>query len=425
MKIGTFKIDITPLAGHPLCAGWYGIAAGATDPLYGGGLVLQAGDELPVVLCALDWAELSNRSHYAWREALAAAAGTTASRVAVHCVHPHCTPWPDEYAERVMSAEPGAPHIMDATWCAGVLERMATAVREAAQDLKPVTHLKIGRARVQEIASNRRILGEGGKVRAIRWTKTRDPEVRAEPEGLIDPFLKSISYWHDEAKLAVCHYYAVHPTSYEDAWVTPDFTGLARERRSAEDGGVPHFYFTECAGNITAGKYNDGARENREIFTSRLQTAMVESEASAQRLDVDGFEWRSAPISLPPRPDLDAGMLLGLARDPATDGRARLRAAIMAAYLERRELPIEVSALHFGDEASMVHLPGEAFMEYQKFAQFLRPGAMVMVPAYGDCGPGYICMQKSFEEGGYEPYDSFVAGESECILKAAIAEVMA
>jgi len=48
----------------------------------------------------------------------------------------------------------------------------------------------------------------------------------------------------------------------------------------------------------------------------------------------------------------------------------------------------------------------------------------VLVAGYGDCGPGYVCMERSFEEGGYEPTDSFVAGRSEAIVRAAIAELM-
>ena len=63
-------------------------------------------------------------------------------------------------------------------------------------------------------------------------------------------------------------------------------------------------------------------------------------------------------------------------------------------------------------------------MEYQQFAQQQRPEAFVVVPSYGDCGPGYICLERSFEEGGYEPSDSFIAGHSETLLKDVIARVM-
>jgi hypothetical protein len=423
LRLATFSDDITPPVGHPLCAGWYPAAIGIADPLFAKGVVLH-GDEQPIVLCALDWAELSNRSYAAWRQKLAEAVGTIPGRVAVHCMHPHMTPWPDEYAQQLAEKQEGDFNIMDTQWCADALERVAQSARQAMKSLQPVTHLEAGRAQVEKIASNRRIMGEDGKIKAVRWTKTLDPAVRAEPEGLIDPWLKTVSFWSEKTKLAALHYYAVHPTSYEDAFVTPEFTGLARERRQSEDNHVPHLYFTECAGNITAGKYNDGATENREIFTERIHRAMAESEQNTQKISTENLEWRTTEIILSPRPDMNEADLLDVLRDTELSSSARCRAAIMLAYLERMSTPIEISALHFGDAVSLLHLPGESFMEYQIFAQQQRPNALVAVPSYGDCGPGYICMESSFGEGGYEPVDSFVSGECEATMKAAITKVM-
>jgi hypothetical protein len=313
---------------------------------------------------------------------------------------------------------------MDVDWCASALHNVAVAARASMDALQSVTHMAIGRAEVEQVASNRRIMGDDGKIKAVRWTRTVEPEVRAEPEGLIDPWLKTISFWNQEQKLAVLHYYAVHPTSYDDSYVNPDFTGLARERREDEDNGVSHLYFTECAGNITAGKYNDGAKENREILTSRIHAAMLQSESKTEKFEVEDFEWRSTSFHLAPRTNMNEKELRSELEDDTLASKPRCRAALMLAYLERSELPIEISALHFGDKVSLLHLPGESFMEYQYFAQGLRPNSLVAVPAYGDCGPGYICMEQSFAEGGYEPEDSFVAPQTEAILKQAITRVM-
>ncbi|MCC7518342.1 MAG: hypothetical protein IT578_04060 [Verrucomicrobiae bacterium] len=422
--LASFRADVTPPLGHPLCAGWYDHALAISDPLHALGIVLF-GDEAPLVLCALDWAEMSNLSHLAWRERLATAAGTTADRVVVQCVHPHCTPWPDEEADRLVRAFPDLPRVMDPVWCAGTLERVAAAVAEAARRPRRLTHLGLGQAKVEKVASNRRVMGPDGRVKAVRWTQTRDPSVRAEPEGLIDPWLKTISFWDDAEKIAALHYYAVHPTSYDhDPIVTPDFTGLARDRRAAEEPGVLHAYFTGCAGNITAGKYNDGARENRTVFTERIHRAMVESERDAPRLPVARAEWRVANVILPPREDETMEQLLTRLGNASCLPRLRTQAALQIAYRRRMERPIPITALSFGEEAHLVHLPGESFIEYQIFAQQLRPKAWVAVASYGDCGPGYICMENSGAEGGYEPVDSFVAGRSEAILKNALRTVL-
>lgn len=113
--VGTYRADITPPIGFPLCAGWYPAAVSVEDPLSAKGVVLVPDGQDPIVLCALDWAELSNGEHDAWREALAAAAGTTSDRVAVHCTHCHDAPWTDRDAQAILDAAgmPGVIQIGD------------------------------------------------------------------------------------------------------------------------------------------------------------------------------------------------------------------------------------------------------------------------------------------------------------------------
>jgi hypothetical protein len=408
-----------------LCAGWYSTALGITDPLYAMGVVLYDRGQ-PVVLCAIDWAEMSNLSHMAWCRGLADAAGTSADRASVHCTHAHCTPWPDEEAQRLVAEYDDGPQIMDPEWCAEALQRVAESVKAAAANARPFTHIGLGEAAVEKVASNRRVLGPDGKIKGVRWTQTTDPEMKIAPEGLIDRNLKTVSFWQDDRKLAALHYYAVHPTSYDrDRMVTSEFTGLARERRNLEEPDSPHIYFTGCAGNITAGKYNDGAVENRPVLTERIYRGIVDSEKNVERVPVSRLEWRVEPVSLPPREDMNEPDLLADLADPSPSGKDRSKVAIMLAGLRRQDTPIPFTCLHFGDRASILNLPSESFIEYQLFAQQQRPDAFVAVAAYGDCGPGYICMEKSFEEGGYEPTDAFVSGKSEPIMKAAIAKLMA
>ena len=423
-RLAAFRVDVTPPIGHPLCAGWYGTAIGVSDRLYAQGVVLL-GHDGAVVLCAMDFAEISNRSHISLRQKLAAAAGTTADRVAVQSLHAHCTPWPDEEAQQLVSGQSGVVQVMDPAWIAQTFDRMAAAVKAAVPQAEPVTHIGFGQAKVQQVASSRRILGPDGRIKAVRWTKTTDPAVRAEPEGLIDPWLKTISFWNEDRKLAALHYYAVHDTSYDrDRMVTPDFLGLARDQRMAEDGDVPHVFFNGCAGNITAGKYNDGAEANRAVLTERVYRALVESERQIEREEVRGFRWKTRLVHLPPREDMDETALLAELRDPARGSSDRSRAALKIAYLRRAQEPIPFTSLQFGDRVCVLHLPGESFIEYQLFAQAQRPEAFVAVASYGDCGPGYICMERSHVEGGYEPTDSLCSPKCETIMKEAIAALL-
>ena len=233
VQLSTFQSDITPPIGHPLCAGWYPPARAIEDPLSAFGLILVPDGEAPVVLCALDWAELSNGAYDRWRRDVASAVNTEADRVAVHCIHAHDTPWPDRDAQDILDSHGFTDVIMTDDWAEDVRQEAAEAAGAALGRLQPCTDISIGQARVDRVASNRRVMGEDGKVRAVRWTKTPDPEVRAAPEGVIDPMLKTIGFWNDDTALAVLHYYAVHPTSKDGTGaVTPEFVGLARNRRA-------------------------------------------------------------------------------------------------------------------------------------------------------------------------------------------------
>src|SRR5436305_812223 len=70
-----------------------------------------------------------------------------------------------------------------------------TAVREALRTPKKVTHFGIGQAQVDRVASNRRAELPDGRVNFHRASTTKDPIIRNAPEGLIDPYLKTLSFW--------------------------------------------------------------------------------------------------------------------------------------------------------------------------------------------------------------------------------------
>src|SRR5205085_4578446 len=90
------------------------------------------------------------------------------------------------------------------------VNRVGVAVKAALARTQTFTHIGIGQARVEQVASNRRVVGPNGKVKYTRTSATRDPRARAEPEGLVDPWLKTLSFWDGTRPLAALHYYATH-----------------------------------------------------------------------------------------------------------------------------------------------------------------------------------------------------------------------
>ena len=419
LHLATFSCDVTPPDGHPLCGGWILPVRGVDDPLRALGVVLL-GVGKPVVLCAVDWTGLRNEAFRVWRKALADAAHTTPEHVSLHCVHPHNAPFADVEAEKLIAAAKAAKSL-DLDYFADCVKKSADALKAALPKAVKFTHVGTGSAGVKEVASNRRVLGEDGKVKFTRTSATKNKEARDAPEGLIDPKLRTLSFWDGEKALAALHFYACHPMSYYgDGRVSADFCGLARQKFQDETR-VFQVYFNGCGGNITAGKYNDGSKENRPVLRDRIHVAMAAAWKDTKRAEVKEWEWRFEPVKLPPRKEANFGEEQSrktLEDVKAADAR-RNNAAMQLGWLKRIDTPIEVNCLAFGDSVLSLFLPGEAFIEYQLSAQKLRPDAVVNVAAYGDDGPGYIPTAKAYLEGGYEPTVALSGpGSEEILLKA-------
>lgn len=417
LHLATFRADVTCPLGHPLCGGWIEPARVVDDPLRAVGVVLL-GPSAPVVLCAVDWCGIRNDAHLAWRQALAKAAHTTVERACVHAVHPHNAPFADTRAQQLAAAAK-APPTLDLTFFDRAVAATAAAVRAALAKTSPFTHIGIGRAKVEQVASNRRVIGADGKVQFTRTSATRDPVARAAPEGTIDPYLRTLSFWDGGKALAALHYYATHPMSYYgDGRVTSDFCGLARDARAAEGDKVFQAYFTGCAGNVTAGKYNDGARDNRPRLRDRILAGMRAAWQATVRHPVTSWDWRVERLRLAPR--REASFSAEVSRrdlnDPKASTARRGNAAFQLAWLERIDRPVDVCCLEIGP-AAVLHLPGEPFIEYQLAAQRHRPDRAVFVAGYGDGGMGYIPTDRGYLEGGYEPTVALAAPCEKLLLR--------
>jgi hypothetical protein len=275
------------------------------------------------------------------------------------------------------------------------------------QRSQPVTHVGIGQAKVEQFASNRRVLGPEGKVKYVRMSACRKPEVRAAPEGVIDSLIRALSFWDGDQPRAVLSYYATHPMSYYGkGGVSADTVGIARAMREVALLGVTHIHFTGAGGNVTAGKYNDGAPENRPVLAQRLARGMEEAWTATRKspLRAPDIEWRVKLVALPLREELaDEAPALKMLADASAKSGDRARAARQLAWARRCKVGhrIGLSCLRLGS-VFVLHMPGELFVEYQLAAQKMRPDATVCMAAYGDDGCGYIGTEIAYSQGGYE-----------------------
>lgn len=423
LRLTTFECDATPPIGHRL-VGWSVVAKTIEAPLLLKGVVLQD-DRTRYVLAALDWCRIQTGAYDMFRNKLAAAAGVPETQVAVHCTHTHGAPIADVDAQMLLDRVPGAPAHLDLAWIKDVTNRAAAALGNSLHHMKSFTHVGVGKGRVEEYASSRRIPAPNGKVKS-RMSSCKDPELVAAPEGLIDPWLRTVTFLDGTRPLARLHYYASHPQSHYGTEISPDVPGFVRSIVERIER-IPHLYFTGCGGNVAAGKYNDGSAEARMRLMERLTRAIDSAATTTAITPVSRIEWSTAEVRLELRKEYEFSeekLKKDLVEPKGTDA-AKLKAALILAWYNRlKSRPgIDCSLLRIGP-ATILHLPGEAFVEYQLYAQSLRPDDFIAVAAYGESGPGYICLDTSAAEGGYEPTASFVGPPSEQRLKATIQELL-
>ncbi len=424
-RVATFEADITIPVGHACMGGGVADAREILDPLSAKGFVLLGAGQ-PLVIVALDWCQCNNDSYDRWRDALAEAAGTIRPRVLLATVHQHDAPICDLTAQQLLDGQGLFGYNCDGRFHEQAVQRTAAALRKALADARPVTHFGIGQAQVERVASNRRVVRPDG---TITWERgSRSGDIYGAPDGEIDPWLKTLSLWHGSQAVVAWSCYAVHPMScYGRGQVSADFPGLARARRQADDPGVFQIYFTGCAGDTTAGKYNTGEPAQRQALADRLYQGLVGAWQATRRQPLEGVELRVAELSLPPR-DTGKFTIEAMHRTLA-DAKAgrweRISAALGLSWRQRVAAgrPIDVPCLDFDGEAQFLILPAESFVGYQLAAQRLKPDAFVMVAGFGDGAPGYIPTDQCCRDGYRDEY-SWVAPLAEKHLTAAMARAL-
>lgn len=423
VRVATFRCDVTPPLAGTFFGGWDQPLTRLEDPLWAKGIVFDDGRGR-YVICAMDWCELCNSTHLLFRRKLAAAAETDPARVVVQCVHQHTAPIVNGDEERLVRQATGARGHTDLEATERLADRLAASVKEALGHLQPIDRLGLGQARVQEAAATRRVLGKDGKIR-VRWSSCQDAALRGEPEGSIDPMLKTVTLARGDTPLVRLHYYATHPqTGRGDGWVGMDCVGYAREKLERKEH-VPQIYFTGCAGDVTLGKYNDGSLQARAAITERLLAGMEASAAATQFAPLGAVRWQVVPLVLPARSDGDYDQAKNRATlaNAKASLAARVSAASRLAFSERISQPIELSMLAIG-HLRILQFPGEPMVEFQLFAQRSAPRQFVAVAGYGDGGPGYLCTRESYQQGGYEPTATLVSPDGEAVFKSAIRKLL-
>ena len=407
-RLATFEADVTIPLGHPIIAGARMPAKMIVNPLTARGFVLLGGDK-PLIIVSIEWCEIRNDAYDRWREILADAAGTDMQHVLVAATHVHDAPVVDLTAQKLLEQHHAIGSVCDLEFHERCVQRTAAALRKGLKHAQNITHIGMGEAKVERVASNRRYERANGTLSFQRTSMKSDPYAKVAAEGTIDPLLKTLSFWDDEQPVLALHTYAVHPMSYYgQGGVSDDFVGQARRRRQADDANVFQIYTSGCSGNITTGKYNDGSSENRAVLAGRVYDGMTAAWKNTKRIPLSQATFRCVPLQLEPRsdPGFSTTELLRTIktgnRSADSEHKTVLAQGLAAMGLSWRQRvdagkKIDLPAIDFG-EAVLMLLPAESYVEYQLFAQRTCSEKFVVVMGYGECGPGYIPTDQAVEE---------------------------
>lgn len=419
-ELSTFSCDITPPLGHPLLGGLIEPAKTIKDRLECRGVVLSGGDK-PLVIVALDWCEVRNDAYDTLRDALATAAGTGRQQVLLTCVHQHDAPYFDLTAQKILD-EAGLKNAMfDPAFFETSVKTMAEALTKGLETKHLVTHIGTGEAKVEKVASNRRVMYSDKKARFERFSLTRDPAIRNADEGLIDPKLKTLSFWNGETPVVALSLYAVHPmTFYGKGEVSYDFPGVAREIRQRSDPKVFQIYVSGCSGDVVAGKYNDGNEQSRKELGERLAVAMEQAwkETVREPLTKIGFNNFSLELPPPDAGDLATKELEAALADAKEVKNPKIIAALGLSYRRRCTAgqAIDVPLVSFG-KAQYLVLPAEMFVGYQLSAQKYASQKFLCIAGFGECAPGYVPTESARKEGFVQEHHySWVPEDAEARL---------
>ena len=400
--LSTFSADVTIPLNHRCMGVLPQKSKKIVNPLQAHGFVLYGAIE-PIVVCAVDWCEIRNEAYDRWREVLAKAAKTTAERVLVSSLHQHDAPVSDIGAGNLLSKVGLEGELFDFAFHEEAVQRTATALKDGLENPQPVTHIGTGQAKVEKVASNRRVVLEGGRVAFSRGSRSGGSAFHSKADdGLIDPWLKTLSFWNGKKPLTAMHAYATHPMSYYGrGGVSYDFVGIARERRRRDDQSVHQIYVSGCSGDVTAGKYNDGAPANRQLLANRLHVAMKQAWKDTTQHPLKQADFRNTKLDLEFRRDDAYSMesLLKTLENDKLDVRKRILAAMALSSRNRINAGnnIDFPCVDLG-AAQIVMFPGESFVGYQLMAQQMRPDSFVVSIGYGECWPGYVPTKAAFAD---------------------------
>lgn len=440
---GVAVTDITPPVGYPQ---YRGVSTAVHDRLYAKALVLRQGDHMAALVIA-DLIAITPGLALEARSIASAKTGIPFSNIIVAATHAHTGPEYREamelYAERKRAGT--STQADEQGYLPQLIRSVAQAVIDAHAGARPV-QLRTGAGQATGISFNRRFVLRDGRVRMNAGIG--NPDI-VRPAGPIDPevnvlMLSAAGGGDPFAGLTV---FANHLDTVGDTEFGADYPFYLEQalRRSFGQDFVSVFGIG-TAGNINHIDVNGPpGQRGRDAVTRRvgetLARVVVEESTRLQAVRDPSLEVRStfvyAPLqeytaeelawarsdSMKPLYQERESQQMFRRRKILSLERMRANGAAIPPTVgtEPWRLPLEVQAIRLGEDAAIVGLPGEVFVELGLAIKKASPFPRTFIIELTNTNIAYVPTREGFEQGDYEAVNSRVApGGGEMLVEAAL-----
>jgi neutral ceramidase len=322
--------------------------------------------------------------------------GIVGDHLTVACSHTHCAP----------GTLPCLGMTPAEDWLKRIVDTAVACVGEALQNIQPV-QLAVGCGSVHFNISRRPLPGTASMMLNFGGLVDRRARVlRVEAE--------------DGSALAVLFHYSCHPTtkSGSEGDISPDYPGIAR-RVVEESIGCKALFLAGCFGNVRpailhpeTGGFTSATKEQLDACGEELGREVARVAESLKAQPATRLAARRTDVDIKFGDLMPTDELQKMADDPSDRGRlltgpwAKHVLEMVASGTVPKVRPTEMQVMAVGP-LTLVTIPGEPVQEIGHAIEKSLKGTLdvddVWPVGYANDEIGYLCTDRHYGEGGYEP----------------------
>lgn len=432
LQAGAAVVDVTPPFGYRM-AGYFSerLNTGTHDPLQAKALVLRQGDErAALVFC--DLVGISRQVSERARELAAKKTAIPAANILIAATHSHTGPlyagaMRQYFHDRTIADKGTDPH-EKIDYPAILAAKIAEAIDKAASVAQPIA-LSAGTVRQEGLSFNRRFHMKNGTVQ-FNPGKLNPNIVR--PAGLIDPDVGLLRFRAGEKDLALLTVFALHLDTVGGSEYAADYPFyLERKLRSVLGPEAVSLFGAGTCGDINHIDVSNKDPQKGQLEAARIGNVLGDTvRAALPKLHPQRSPRLAVRRAIVPAPvqKYNAEAIAQARKDMAKIGTRELTfLKQVEAYkimslqmLPPDSLPMEVQAFRLSEDAAIVGLPGEIFVDLGLAIKKASPFPVTLVIELCNDAPGYVPTVKAFKEGSYETVNSRIqSGGGEKLVETA------